>query len=81
MNTPGNPSYATRLLADQMRATLQPNRVAATKIGMLATAEIDRRSVAAVLREYPRIPTIQIRCWLPRQAERFLKQAPSRIMK
>ncbi|WP_352447900.1 hypothetical protein [Mesorhizobium sp. M0013] len=26
-----------------MRATLQPNRVAATKIGMLATAEIDRR--------------------------------------
>ncbi|WP_245261947.1 hydroxymethylpyrimidine/phosphomethylpyrimidine kinase [Mesorhizobium sp. L2C067A000] len=28
-------------------------------------------AVAAVLREYPRIPTIQIRCWLPRQAERF----------
>ncbi|WP_435053460.1 bifunctional hydroxymethylpyrimidine kinase/phosphomethylpyrimidine kinase [Mesorhizobium caraganae] len=31
------------LVTDQMRAALQPNRVAATNIGMLATAEIDRR--------------------------------------
>ncbi|WP_353029319.1 bifunctional hydroxymethylpyrimidine kinase/phosphomethylpyrimidine kinase [Mesorhizobium sp. M1004] len=69
------------LVTDQMRAALQANRVAGTKVGMLATAEIIVAAVAAVLREYRRISTVQIRCWLPRQAERFLKQAPSRIMK
>ncbi|RWB25611.1 hydroxymethylpyrimidine/phosphomethylpyrimidine kinase [Mesorhizobium sp.] len=40
------------LVADQMRAALQANEVAAIKIGMLATAEIIV-AVAAVLREYP----------------------------
>ncbi|WP_352939112.1 bifunctional hydroxymethylpyrimidine kinase/phosphomethylpyrimidine kinase [Mesorhizobium sp. M0938] len=63
------------LVTDQMRAALQANRVAGTKVGMLATAEIIVAAVAAVLREY------RAHRWLPRQAERFLKQAPSRIMK
>ncbi len=45
------------LVADQMRAALQPNEVAAVKIGMLATAEIIV-AVAAVLREYPQVPAV-----------------------
>lgn len=45
------------LVADQMRAALQANKVAAVKIGMLATAEIVI-AVAAVLRENPRVPAI-----------------------
>ncbi|MER9031859.1 bifunctional hydroxymethylpyrimidine kinase/phosphomethylpyrimidine kinase [Mesorhizobium sp. M0674] len=40
------------LVADQMRAAPQANRVAGTKVGMLATAEIIVAAVAAVLREY-----------------------------
>ncbi|MER9001735.1 hydroxymethylpyrimidine/phosphomethylpyrimidine kinase [Mesorhizobium australicum] len=40
------------LVTDQMRAALQANRVAGTKVGMLATAEIIVAAVAAVLREY-----------------------------
>jgi hydroxymethylpyrimidine/phosphomethylpyrimidine kinase len=40
------------VVADQMRAALQANKVAAIKIGMLATAEIIV-AVAAVLRENP----------------------------
>ncbi|AZO32024.1 MULTISPECIES: hydroxymethylpyrimidine/phosphomethylpyrimidine kinase [unclassified Mesorhizobium] len=46
-----------RLVADQMRAALQANEVAAVKIGMLATAEIIV-AVAAVLRENPQVPAI-----------------------
>lgn len=46
-----------RLVADQMRAALQANEVAAIKIGMLATAEIVV-AVAGVLREYPHVPAI-----------------------
>ncbi|MER9674566.1 hydroxymethylpyrimidine/phosphomethylpyrimidine kinase [Mesorhizobium sp. M0208] len=45
------------LVADQMRAALQANKVAAIKIGMLATAEIVV-AVAGVLRENPRVPAI-----------------------
>lgn len=45
------------LVADQMRAALQANTVAAIKIGMLATAEIIV-AVAAVLRENPQVPAI-----------------------
>ncbi|WP_434059678.1 bifunctional hydroxymethylpyrimidine kinase/phosphomethylpyrimidine kinase [Mesorhizobium opportunistum] len=40
------------LVTDQMRAALQANRVAGTKVGMPATAEIIVAGVAAVLREY-----------------------------
>ncbi|BCG96617.1 hydroxymethylpyrimidine/phosphomethylpyrimidine kinase [Mesorhizobium sp. 131-2-1] len=45
------------LVADQMRAALQANEVAAIKIGMLATAETVF-AVAAVLRENPHVPAI-----------------------
>jgi hydroxymethylpyrimidine/phosphomethylpyrimidine kinase len=45
------------LVADQMRAALQANKVAAIKIGMLATAEIIF-AVAAVLHENPQIPAV-----------------------
>ncbi|MER9643295.1 hydroxymethylpyrimidine/phosphomethylpyrimidine kinase [Mesorhizobium sp. M0239] len=45
------------LVADQMRAALQANKVAAIKIGMLATAEIVV-AVAAVLRENPQVPAV-----------------------
>lgn len=45
------------LVADQMRAALQANKVAAIKIGMLATAEIVV-TVAGVLRENPRVPAV-----------------------
>ncbi|QKC86806.1 hydroxymethylpyrimidine/phosphomethylpyrimidine kinase (plasmid) [Mesorhizobium sp. NZP2077] len=45
------------LVADQMRAAFQANKVAAIKIGMLATAEIIV-AVAAVLRENPQVPAI-----------------------
>ncbi|MFD2055179.1 hydroxymethylpyrimidine/phosphomethylpyrimidine kinase [Mesorhizobium calcicola] len=45
------------LVADQMRAALQANEVAAIKIGMLATAEIIA-AVAAVLLEIPQVPAI-----------------------
>ncbi|MFK0690095.1 hydroxymethylpyrimidine/phosphomethylpyrimidine kinase [Mesorhizobium sp. IMUNJ 23033] len=45
------------LVADQMRAALQANKVAAIKIGMVATAEIIA-AVAAVLRENPHVPAV-----------------------
>ncbi|MET2832535.1 hydroxymethylpyrimidine/phosphomethylpyrimidine kinase [Mesorhizobium shangrilense] len=45
------------LVADQMRAGLEANKVAAVKIGMLATAEIIA-AVAAVLRENPQVPAV-----------------------
>ncbi|RRI01527.1 hydroxymethylpyrimidine/phosphomethylpyrimidine kinase [Mesorhizobium tamadayense] len=45
------------LVADQMRAALQANKVAAIKIGMLATAEIVV-AVAGVLLENPQVPTV-----------------------
>ncbi|MFI0846518.1 hydroxymethylpyrimidine/phosphomethylpyrimidine kinase [Mesorhizobium sp. IMUNJ 23232] len=45
------------LVADQMRAALQANEVAAIKIGMLASAETIV-AVSAVLREYPQVPAI-----------------------
>ncbi|RUU93107.1 hydroxymethylpyrimidine/phosphomethylpyrimidine kinase [Mesorhizobium sp. M7A.F.Ca.MR.176.00.0.0] len=45
------------LVADQMRAALQANEVAAVKIGMLATAEIVA-AVACVLRENPQVPAV-----------------------
>ncbi|RWA73532.1 hydroxymethylpyrimidine/phosphomethylpyrimidine kinase [Mesorhizobium sp.] len=45
------------LVADQMRAALQANEVAAIKIGMLATPPIIA-AVAAVLSENPRIPAV-----------------------
>jgi hydroxymethylpyrimidine/phosphomethylpyrimidine kinase len=45
------------LVADQMRAALQANKVAAIKIGMLATAEIIV-AVATVLRENPHVPAV-----------------------
>lgn len=45
------------LVADQMRAALHANEVAAIKIGMLATAG-NVVAVAGVLRENPRIPAI-----------------------
>lgn len=45
------------LVADQMRAALQANKVAAIKIGMLATAEIIA-AIAAVLRENPQVPAV-----------------------
>lgn len=45
------------LVADQMRAALQANKVAAIKIGMLATVEIIV-AVAAVLRENRQVPAI-----------------------
>ncbi|GLR45922.1 hydroxymethylpyrimidine/phosphomethylpyrimidine kinase [Mesorhizobium amorphae] len=45
------------LVADQMRAALQANDVAAIKIGMLATAEIIV-AVAAVLHENRHVPTV-----------------------
>ncbi|QND60554.1 hydroxymethylpyrimidine/phosphomethylpyrimidine kinase [Mesorhizobium huakuii] len=45
------------LVVDQMRAALQANKVAAIKIGMLATAEIVV-AVAAVLRENPQMPAV-----------------------
>lgn len=46
-----------RLVADQMRAALQANKVVAIKIGMLATAGIVV-AVAAVLRENPQVSAI-----------------------
>ncbi|RWA67352.1 MAG: hydroxymethylpyrimidine/phosphomethylpyrimidine kinase [Mesorhizobium sp.] len=45
------------LVADQMRAALQANEVAAIKIGMLATAPTIA-AIAAVLSENPQIPAI-----------------------
>ncbi len=45
------------LVADQMRAALQANTVAAIKIGMLATAEIVV-AVAGALRENPQVPAV-----------------------
>ncbi|MES0002444.1 hydroxymethylpyrimidine/phosphomethylpyrimidine kinase [Mesorhizobium sp. M0051] len=45
------------LVANQMRAALQANKVAAIKIGMLATAEIVV-AVVAVLRENPQVPAV-----------------------
>lgn len=45
------------LVAEQMRAALQANKVGAIKIGMLATAETVG-AVAAVLRENPLMPAI-----------------------
>lgn len=45
------------LVADQMRAALQANKVAAIKIGMLASPEIIF-AVAAVLRENPHVPAV-----------------------
>lgn len=45
------------LVADQMRAALQANKVAAIKIGMLATAEIVV-AVAGALRENPQVPAV-----------------------
>ncbi|TIX36483.1 MAG: hydroxymethylpyrimidine/phosphomethylpyrimidine kinase, partial [Mesorhizobium sp.] len=45
------------LVADQMRAALQANEVAAIKIGMLGTAEIIA-AVAAVLRENRQVPAV-----------------------
>ncbi|WP_404926255.1 hydroxymethylpyrimidine/phosphomethylpyrimidine kinase [Mesorhizobium sp. ORM16] len=45
------------LVADQMRAALQANKVGAVKIGMLATAEIVF-AVASVLRDNPQVPTV-----------------------
>jgi hydroxymethylpyrimidine/phosphomethylpyrimidine kinase len=45
------------LVADQMRAALQANKVAAIKIGMLATAEIVV-AVAGVLRENLQVPAV-----------------------
>lgn len=45
------------LVADQMRAALKANEVAAIKIGMLANAKIIA-AVAAVLSESPRIPVV-----------------------
>ncbi|AZO29658.1 hydroxymethylpyrimidine/phosphomethylpyrimidine kinase [Mesorhizobium sp. M1B.F.Ca.ET.045.04.1.1] len=45
------------LVADQMRAALQANEVAAIKIGMLANASIIA-AVAGVLNENPRIPAV-----------------------
>jgi hydroxymethylpyrimidine/phosphomethylpyrimidine kinase len=45
------------LVADQMRAALQANKVAAIKIGMLASSE-SIFAVAAVLRENPHVPAI-----------------------
>jgi hydroxymethylpyrimidine/phosphomethylpyrimidine kinase len=45
------------LVADQMRAALQANKVAAIKIGMLATEQIIA-AVAAVLRENRHVPAV-----------------------
>ncbi|MER9885028.1 hydroxymethylpyrimidine/phosphomethylpyrimidine kinase [Mesorhizobium sp. M0114] len=45
------------LVADQMRAALQANEVAAIKIGMLGTAETIA-AVAAVLRENRQVPAV-----------------------
>ncbi|MGX8010146.1 hydroxymethylpyrimidine/phosphomethylpyrimidine kinase [Mesorhizobium sp. ORM8.1] len=45
------------LVSDQMRAALQANKVAAVKIGMLATAHIVT-AVVTVLRENPQVPTV-----------------------
>ncbi|MER8943549.1 hydroxymethylpyrimidine/phosphomethylpyrimidine kinase [Mesorhizobium sp. M0915] len=45
------------LVADQMRAALQANEVAAVKIGMLGTAETIA-AVAAVLRENRQVPAV-----------------------
>jgi hydroxymethylpyrimidine/phosphomethylpyrimidine kinase len=45
------------LVADQMRAALRANTVAAIKIGMLSTAEIVV-AVAGVLRENPQVPAV-----------------------
>ncbi|MER8569275.1 hydroxymethylpyrimidine/phosphomethylpyrimidine kinase [Mesorhizobium sp. M0924] len=45
------------LVAGQMRAALQANKVAAIKIGMLATVEIVI-AVAEVLRENPQVPAV-----------------------
>ncbi len=45
------------LVADQMRAALHANKVAAIKIGMLATADIVV-AVAGVLRENPQMPAL-----------------------
>ena len=45
------------LVADQMRAALRANKVAAIKIGMLATEQITT-AVAAVLRENRQIPAV-----------------------
>lgn len=50
---PSQPS----LVADQMRAALQANPVAAIKIGMLATAGVIV-AVASVLRENPQVPAV-----------------------
>ncbi|WP_352498931.1 MULTISPECIES: bifunctional hydroxymethylpyrimidine kinase/phosphomethylpyrimidine kinase [unclassified Mesorhizobium] len=82
MNTPGIQVTQPRLVADQMRATLQPNRVAATKIGMLATAEIDRRCgcrCAARISAQTDNPDPVLASTSGRAV--LLKQAPSRIMK
>lgn len=45
------------LVADQMRAALQANTVAAIKIGMLSTADVVV-AVAGVLRENPQVPAV-----------------------
>ncbi|RWO20083.1 hydroxymethylpyrimidine/phosphomethylpyrimidine kinase [Mesorhizobium sp.] len=68
------------LVADQMRAALQANEVAAIKIGMLGTAETIV-AVAAVLRENPQVPAILDPVLASTSGRAFLEPSAITVMK
>lgn len=68
------------LVADQMRAALQANEVAAIKIGMLGTAETIV-AVAAVLRENPQMPAVLDPVLASTSGRAFLEPGAIAVMK
>lgn len=68
------------LVADQMRAALQANEVAAIKVGMLGTAETIV-AVAAVLRENPQIPAVLDPVLASTSGRAFLEPGAIAVMK
>lgn len=68
------------LVADQMRAALQANKVEAIKIGMLGTAETIV-AVAAVLRENPQMPAVLDPVLASTSGRAFLEPGAIAVMK
>lgn len=68
------------LVADQMRAALQANKVEAIKIGMLGTAETIV-AVAAVLRENPQMPAVLDPVLASTSGRAFLEPGAIALMK
>lgn len=68
------------LVADQMRAALQANEVAAIKVGKLGTAETIV-AVAAVLRENPQMPAVLDPVLASTSGRAFLEPGAIAVMK